>query len=868
MKRNLLILLLALLILMPARAQRVTHRFENMSMPEALHWLNRESKQYTINFIYDELEDFRVTANISNLSVPDAIRRLIGFYPILLTVANDSTLAVECMQKDGMRYKGRIIDEAGQPAPYANIALLSPQDSTLLATGVSNESGWFVIPCTATSVLARVSYVGYRTHWQPCSSPAVGTIHLIPEAITIKGVVVRGERPTVTYHGDRFSVDIRNTLLARGNDGESLLRQLPGVWAEEGGISINGVPGARLMVDDRTVTFSGEQLAAYLRSLRSEDIDKIEIIPHPSAEFPAEGSGGIIRILSRKRERGQQIQAGSGLGLLNYNALTPYLQYAWNSGRWSGWTAFSGTIGRGRLDSDDHSDDRQARITHSNRLTDRMVDHIYQVSTLLACDLTRRDQLSLYGNWMYWSKNETIQGVDNITGQDVRRTRSWNFVDQKVKTIHATLNYKRQLDKPGNHQLLIMGDVSNGYGSQVDMDMDYLNLGTAGDTLSHEQYRNRQPIGFLILSAEGRYTWKTRATGTLMTGTKYSYSKTTNGLSFHELAAGGWQAVPSVGYHFAYREQLWAHYLKYDISRKQWNLTLGLRSEYDAAHEPGKEARFNHFDLFPSLYLTVRPGTQSQWTFSADRRTRRISYIYLIPSKYYESKYIIQEGNPDLRPNYINTLSLMYGWKNKYYLTMAYQWSNNGTERHSRSAVENGQTVTIKSRVDGVKYRGLSLSATLPVTVTAWWKTTNSLTWSCHERLKTATTDISNADFSLSTNQYVTLPWAINWLVQYRFMSDSRTAYGKTNAYHTLNTSLTKSLCHDRLTCKLSVSDLICTQKSRSSFADGHLTTTSAMYGRRQPDITLSVFCNINRGKKQPLKSIEKSNQEEQSRAL
>lgn len=868
MKRNLLILLLSFLVLPPARAQRITHRFENVPMPEALHWLNRESKQYTINFIYDELEDFRVTANISNLSVPDAIRRLIGFYPILLTMANDSTLSVECMQKDGLRYKGRIMDEAGQPAPYANIALLSPQDSTLLATGVSNESGWFVIPCTATSVLARVSYVGYRTHWQPCSSPAVGTIHLIPEAITIKGVVVKGERPTVTYQGDRFSVDISGTLLARANNGESLLQQLPGVWVEGGNISINGVSGARLMIDDRTVPFAGDQLAAYLRNLRSENISKIEIIVHPSAEYSAEGAGGIIRILSKKSDSGQQIQAGNEFGLLNYNAMEPHLQHAWNSGRWSGWTSFSGTIGRGRLDTDSHTDDQQARITHTNRLTDRMVDHIYQVGILLACDLTGRDQLSLYGNWLYWSKNETMQGIDHITGQDVRLTRSWNFVDQKVKAIHATLNYKRLLDKAGNHQLLIMGDVSKEYDSQVDMDMEYLNQGAASDTLSHERYRSRQPMDYLILSAEGRYTWKTSATGTFMAGAKYSYSKTTNGLSLHEQGAAGWQTVPHTGYHFAYRERLCAQYLKYDVSHKRWNLTLGLRAEHDAAREPGKEARFIHFDLFPSLYLSVRPGTHSLWTFSADRRTRRIPYIYLIPSKYYESKYIIQEGNPSLRPNYINTLSLMHGWKNKYYLTMVYQWSNNGTERYSHSTVENGQTVTINSRIDGVRYRGLSLTASLPVTVTAWWKTTNSLTWDCYEHLTTATTNLHTANLRLTTNQYLTLPWAINWLVQYRFTSNTRTAYGKTYAYHTLNTSLTRTFCHDRLTCKLTMNDLLCTQKSRSNFADGHLHTTSAMYGRHQPDIALSVAYNINWGKKQPLKSIEKSNQEEQSRAF
>ena len=111
------------------RSNRLTHEYNNVSLSEALRQLNEQTEDYTISFLYNELEDFRITTSVHRKSVPDAIRQMIGFYPIRMTV-EDREIIVECPQKTAPRYKGTIIDEQGQPIAYANIALLSPQDST------------------------------------------------------------------------------------------------------------------------------------------------------------------------------------------------------------------------------------------------------------------------------------------------------------------------------------------------------------------------------------------------------------------------------------------------------------------------------------------------------------------------------------------------------------------------------------------------------------------------------------------------------------------------------------------------------------------------------------------------------------------
>ena len=139
-------MLVCCLVFAGVQAQKITREYNNVSLSEALRQLNEQTEEYTISFLYNELEDFRITTSVHHKSVPEAIRQMIGFYPIRMSI--DSTeITVECPQKTANRYKGTIIDEQGQPVAYANIALLSPGDSTLITGGVSNESGLFVIPC-------------------------------------------------------------------------------------------------------------------------------------------------------------------------------------------------------------------------------------------------------------------------------------------------------------------------------------------------------------------------------------------------------------------------------------------------------------------------------------------------------------------------------------------------------------------------------------------------------------------------------------------------------------------------------------------------------------------------------------------------
>ena len=99
------------------QAQTVSRNYRQQSMPNVLMDLDKASKHYRITFIYNDLEDYTVTKRIRQASIPDAVRDVVGYYPMTVTVG-DSTILVECTIKEDTKLIGRLVDEADRcPLP-------------------------------------------------------------------------------------------------------------------------------------------------------------------------------------------------------------------------------------------------------------------------------------------------------------------------------------------------------------------------------------------------------------------------------------------------------------------------------------------------------------------------------------------------------------------------------------------------------------------------------------------------------------------------------------------------------------------------------------------------------------------------------
>ena len=279
-------------------AQRINRDFHDVSLSEALKYIQEQTTNYDITFIYDELEDFRVTTHVQRKSVPDAIIQLVGFYPVRVVKSGEREIYVECTHKTERHLTGTIIDETGQPVAYANVAVLNPADSTLLCGGVTNESGIFVIPIDQPNILARISYVGYKTIYKQCDNTELGTIRMQPETMTLKGVTVKGERPKVQLQGNSLVMNVEGTVMERMGTAEDVLSRVPTISKKGDAFEILGKGVPLIYLNNRKLTDLQE-----LRNIQSDNIKNVEVIQNPGARYDA--SVNAVIIIHTKRATGE-----------------------------------------------------------------------------------------------------------------------------------------------------------------------------------------------------------------------------------------------------------------------------------------------------------------------------------------------------------------------------------------------------------------------------------------------------------------------------------------------------------------------------------------------------------------------------------
>ena len=300
--KRLSFLLLLCAIVSVASAQKITQTFQNVPLSDALKYIQEQATDYSITFIYDELEDFRVTTDIQNKSIPDAILQIVGFYPVRVVKSGKHEIYVECTHKTDRHLTGTIIDEQGQPVPYANVYLLHPSDSTVIGGGVSNEAGVFVIPYELPTVIARISYVGYKTVYRHCKGSDLGTIRMQPDNYTLNGVIVQGERPKVQLQGNSLVMNVEGMVMERMGTAEDVLSRVPTISKKGDVFEILGKGVPLIYLNNRKLTDLQE-----LRNIQSDNIKNVEVIQNPGARYDA--SVNAVIIIRTKRT------AGEGLGV-------------------------------------------------------------------------------------------------------------------------------------------------------------------------------------------------------------------------------------------------------------------------------------------------------------------------------------------------------------------------------------------------------------------------------------------------------------------------------------------------------------------------------------------------------------------------
>ena len=123
----------------------------------------------------------------------------------------------------------------------------------------------------------------------------------VDNAHQLSEVTLTAKKQLIEKKSDRLVYNVQNSLLSTGVSSDELLKNIPRIDPTSDGLKIIGKSNVLVMIDDRLLNISGDDLKNYLKTLRSENIDKIEIITNPSAKYDAAGNTGLINIKLKKK---------------------------------------------------------------------------------------------------------------------------------------------------------------------------------------------------------------------------------------------------------------------------------------------------------------------------------------------------------------------------------------------------------------------------------------------------------------------------------------------------------------------------------------------------------------------------------------
>ena len=201
---------------------------------------------------------------------------------------------------------GNVIDGKNNAIEFAEIRLLT-QDSIAVKSEFSNAQGLFSIQATHGNYIIQVRHLKdiiYSKNIDLHRGINLGNIK-VNSIQEIKEVVVEGKKKLIERKVDRLVFNVENFISATGGDALDALRLTPSIRVKNDQISMIGKSGMSVMVDDRLIQLSGDDLINFLKTIKSDNIKSIEVITTPPAKYDAEGNSGIVNIKLKKAKLNQ-----------------------------------------------------------------------------------------------------------------------------------------------------------------------------------------------------------------------------------------------------------------------------------------------------------------------------------------------------------------------------------------------------------------------------------------------------------------------------------------------------------------------------------------------------------------------------------
>lgn len=573
---------------------------------------------------------------------------------------------------------GTVLDaETGEPIIAASVAIWT--EDRLITGGITDPAGAFAIEgLRPDTYRVEVSFLGYDprrfdgviiTRSEP--RVELGTVRLAPTAQELEGVEVAAEREAIQFQVDRTVYSARENPVAESGSATDLLENLPSVEVDiEGNVSLRGNQNIAIQVNGRPVPVSGEFLASFLQQMPANAIDRIEVIPNPSAANDPDGMGGIINIVMRDDA---ELGLSGGLTLTagtadSYNAsgnvayqrgpLTVSGNYGfryntrqseglnYRINRFEGQPAFLDQTSTGTRLNTSH----MVNATVDYRLAPRTT---VGLSGMLSFREGESDGLNAYvytdsGRDFVRRYDRLNEGENSGMNADIAATFSHNFTP-RTHTLAAELRFNRS--------------ENDSFTRYIEQNLDA--SGEPADAIPFRQIDDVDRVSN-VGSFKLDYRRPLLGAGTIDLGYKGDLRRLGN--TFYaarfDYEAGDFVPETSLNNAFRFDEQVHAAYGEVTHAVGDLEMKAGLRLEQAlttfALETDAQSYDNNYFSAFPSAFLAYQITETGQLRASYSRRINRPRARVLNPFESIDDPLNRRRGNPFLQPEYTNSFEAGY----------------------------------------------------------------------------------------------------------------------------------------------------------------------------------------------------------------
>ncbi len=208
------------------------------------------------------------------------------------------------------RITGQVYDVDNIGLPFCNVLLLNPADSSLVLGNIADASGHFILESIPEGqYLLEVSMLGFTTYLSETLSVTntneeleLDPIVLSENSTQLDEIQIVEKRALFEQKIDRMVVNIANSITLSGSTALEVLKRSPGVEVnpQTNTIAMAGKSGVVVMINGKISRMPPDAIVQMLEGMSSDNIDKIELIHTPPANFDAEGNAGFINIVLKK----------------------------------------------------------------------------------------------------------------------------------------------------------------------------------------------------------------------------------------------------------------------------------------------------------------------------------------------------------------------------------------------------------------------------------------------------------------------------------------------------------------------------------------------------------------------------------------